>query len=335
MPSGLRKSARRPGLRGKVPGARGPPWGKVPVVCGDSRSDRPCYQRGVAVQVYIDGEIYGEHDARISVFDRGFLYGDSVYEVARTSGGRPVDYDRHVERLERSAAAIGLPYPPRDTLADAVRRTLAAASNDESYVRIILTRGAGAIGLDVALAEHAATIVIVKPLSLPAAELYERGAALRIVGVRRTSREAVDPGVKSGNYLNNILALAEARRHGADEAVMLSASGAVAEGSSSNVFAVSGGQISTPWPRVGLLSGITRRRVIELAAGIGLEVREAELEPGELLGAEEVFITSSIRGVLPIARVDDVEIAAPGPVTARLSKLYAAFLDAEGARGPL
>ena len=289
----------------------------------------------MAVKVYIDGEIHDEQSARISVFDRGFLYGDSVYEVARTSGGRPVDYERHVERLERAAATIWLPCPGRAVLADAVRRTLEAAGNPESYIRVVLTRGAGDIGLDVALAEHAMLIAIVRPLALPAAELYEKGAALRIVGVRRTARDAVDPGVKSGNYLNNILALAEARRHGAYEGVMLSADGAVTEGSTSNVFAVSNQVIFTPAIGVGILAGITRQRVIELAGQAGFTVEETRLEPDDLHGADEVFITSSIRGIVPISELDGVEIAAPGPVTSTISELYAGFLDAEAARGPL
>jgi branched-subunit amino acid aminotransferase/4-amino-4-deoxychorismate lyase len=209
----------------------------------------------VAVAVYIDGEIFDEAGARISVFDRGFLYGDSVYEVARTAGGRPVDYERHIERLERSAGSIWLPCPGRDRLAGAVRRTLAAAANPESYVRIILTRGAGDIGLDVTLAENASTIVIAKPLSTPARELYERGAVLRI---------------------------------------------------------------------------------IELARDAGLEVTESDsMQPAELRGADEVFITSSIRTVMPIARVDDTDIAAPGPITSRLAALYDEFLASEAARGPL
>jgi branched-chain amino acid aminotransferase len=290
----------------------------------------------VSVKIYIDGVITGEADAKISVFDRGFLYGDSVYEVARTSGGRPVDYERHIDRLERSAASIWLPCPSREVLAAAVRETLAAADNPESYVRIILTRGAGDIGLDLSLAENASTIVIARPLATPVAALYETGAVLRIVGVRRTAREAINPEVKSGNYLNNILALAEARRHGAHEGVMLSTDGTVAEGSTSNVFAVTGGALYTPAVAVGLLPGITRLRVIELALGAGLAVVETDdLTPDALREADEVFITSSIRTILPISRVDDVDIAAPGPITSRLAAFYSEFLAAEAARGLL
>jgi branched-chain amino acid aminotransferase len=284
----------------------------------------------VSTRVYIDGAIVDEADATISVFDRGFLYGDSVYEVLRTSGGRPVDLVLHLDRLARSAESIALALPARVVLEGAVADTLAAAGNPESYVRVIVTRGAGDIGLDVTLADAPRTLVIVRPLALPAAELYARGVKLRIVGVQRTSRRAVDPGVKSGNYLNNILALAEARRAGAYEALMCDAGGRVAEGSSSNVFVVGAdGRVATPAAEVGLLAGITRRRVIELARADGIDVRETELGPDAVRAATEAFITSSIRGVLPVAAVDDIALpaGAPGPVTGRVMELYRRYLD--------
>ncbi len=284
----------------------------------------------MSVKVYVGGGVVSEEDATISVFDRGFLYGDSVYEVIRTSCGRPVDYDRHLERLQRSAAAIWLPLPSKAEIAAAVGKTLSAAGNSESYVRIIATRGAGDIGLDVGLAKDANLLVIVKPLTLPRASLYVDGAKIRIVAVRRTSREAVDPSVKSGNYLNNILALAEARKAGADEAVMLSPDGLVAEGSSSNVFAVTNGRIVTPPGAVGLLVGITRQRVIEIAAQRAIEVAQVALTPEALRGADEVFITSSVRGIMPISMVDDQHKPAPGPITSKLMAAYADFLAGFG-----
>lgn len=278
----------------------------------------------MAVRVYKNGIIGDESTATISVFDRGFLYGDSVYEVMRTAGGVPVDEEPHLERLARSAASIALAVPSRDELDHAISATLAAAGNDESYVRVVVTRGAGEVGLDIALADRPTSIVIVKPLVLPDAELYVSGVALQIVDVQRTSRRAVDPGVKSGNYLNNILALHEARRAGAYEALMCDARGRVAEGSTSNVFTVRGGSLITPALEVGLLAGITRMRVIELARGDGISVEERELTPDDVRGADEVFLTSSIRGVLPVARVDgrDVGRGAPGPVTRRVMELY-------------
>jgi branched-chain amino acid aminotransferase len=281
----------------------------------------------VTQRVYVNGTITDRDGAVISVFDRGFLYGDSVYEVLRTAGGRSVDLDRHLERLARSAAAIALELPPDATVRTAVADTVRAAGNPDSYIRIIVTRGGGPINLDPAAAEHPSLLVIAAPLVMPAGEHYTRGARLAIVGVQRTSRRAVDPAVKSGNYLNNIMALAEAKRAGAYEAVMLGPDGRVAEGSTSNVFAVRGGRCTTPFLSTGLLPGITRQRVMELAADAGVAAVEGDLLPDDLRSADEVFITSSIRGVMPISQVDDQALAgAPGPVTRRLMSLYDDFL---------
>jgi branched-chain amino acid aminotransferase len=290
----------------------------------------------VTTRVLIDDAISDERGAVISVFDRGFLYGDSVYEVARTSGGHPVDLERHLERLARSAAAIGMQAPPRETLVAAVRRTLEAAGNRESYLRVIVTRGGGEIGLDPAMAERPRLIVIVKELALPDARLYASGCDVALVAVRRNPRRALDPSVKSGNYLNNILALAEARREAAYESVMLNPDGRLVEGSTSNVFLApaGGGGVVTPAFEDGLLDGITRRRVLELAVEAGIPAAEAHLGADDLLGAAEAFLTSSIRGILPIARVDGRALpAAPGPLTRELMRRYQAFLDSVAREG--
>jgi branched-chain amino acid aminotransferase len=280
----------------------------------------------MAIRVFIDGEVGDEHGARISVFDRGFLYGDSVYEVTRTSGGRPVDLPRHLERLARSAAAIGMACP--GDVEDAVAQTLAAAANPDSYVRVIVTRGGGDIGLDPALADRPRLIVIVRPLVLPPPEAYARGVDVAIVEVRRNPRRALDPAVKSGNYLNNILALAEAKkRGGAHESIMLNPEGQLVEGSSSNVFVARGGRLATPAFEDGLLDGITRRRVLELCAEAGIAAAEEHLAAADLRDAGEAFLTSSIRGILPIARVDGAALpASPGPLTRELMRRYDAFL---------
>ena len=284
--------------------------------------------------MYVNGVISDRDSAVISIFDRGFLYGDSVYEVARTSGGHLVDLDRHLERLRRSAAGIELAMPSPEDLGRAIVDTLDAAQNPESYLRIIVTRGGGAITLDISAPERSSLVLIAAPLVMPAVELYERGASLAIVGVERTSRRAVDPAVKSGNYLNSIMALAEARRSGAYEAIMCSPDGRVAEGSTSNLFAWRGRRLVTPALATGILSGITRQRVIEIARSADLEVEESDLRPDDVRGSEEVFITSSIRGVMPVAMVDGHTIAdgTPGPITRRLMELYARFL-ADVARG--
>jgi branched-chain amino acid aminotransferase len=282
----------------------------------------------VTVRVYVNGTISDESSAVISIFDRGFLYGDSVYEVLRTAGGHPVDFDRHLDRLRRSADAIALSLPDEDLIRRAVADTLVAARNDEAYIRIVVTRGAGRIALDLDAADKPSLLVIAQPLKMPRAELYTEGARLAIVGVERTSRRAVDPAVKSGNYLNSIMALAEAQKAGAYEALMLGPDGRVAEGSTSNVFAVRAGRLTTPALMTGILAGITRQRVIELARAAGLDAGEGDLYQDDLRGADEVFITSSIRGVMPVRQVDDriVSGGAPGPITRRLTDAYDRFI---------
>lgn len=289
----------------------------------------------MTVRVYVNGNVTDEGSAVISIFDRGFLYGDSVYEVLRTAGGHPVDFDRHLDRLARSAGAIALALPAEQAIRRAVAETLAAAGNPEAYIRIVVTRGAGRIALDLDAAGTPSLIVITQPLKMPRAELYTDGAHIAIVAVERTSRRAVDPAVKSGNYLNSIMALAEAQRLGAYEAIMLGPDGRVAEGSTSNVFAVRGGVLTTPALMTGILAGITRQRVIELARGAGLAAGEGDLYPDDVRGADEVFITSSIRGVMPVRQVDDRPVSggAPGPITRRLMDAYDRFI-AEVAAGP-
>ncbi len=283
----------------------------------------------MTTRVYLNGSITGPEGAKISVFDRGFLYGDSVYEVMRSSGGRLVDLERHLTRLYKSARALALPTPKESAMRQAIVDTLADAGNDESYVRLVITRGSGELGLDTALARAPTTMVIVKPLTLPPANLYEVGVAVQIVGVQRTSVKAMDPSVKSGNYLNNIMALVEAKRAGGYEAIMCDREGWLAEGASSNVFFLSEGRLCTPNVSVGLLAGITRERVLALATAMGLEIEEGRFGPEWLQGASEAFLTSSIRGVLPIASVDGETMpsGAPGPVCTQLMRAYEGFLE--------
>jgi branched-chain amino acid aminotransferase len=278
----------------------------------------------VTTRVFLDGEVVAPEAARISVFDRGFLYGDSVYEVLRTFGGRPFALGEHLERLGRSAAGLALPLPPAAAIEAAVRRTLEAAANPESYLRVMVTRGAGAFGLDPALGGAPVLLVIARELELPDERLYREGASVAVVSVWRNHPRALDPAIKSGNYLNNILALAEARARGAYEALLCDAQGFVAEGSSSNVFLVTAGELATPPLGAGILDGITRRHILALAPGLGLRVAERPLRPADLAAAAEVFITSSIRGVVPVARVDGAAVGdgAPGPVTRALAAAY-------------
>lgn len=275
--------------------------------------------------IMIDGALRAPEDATVSIFDRGFLYGDSVYEVMRVYEGIPFELGRHLERLEASATRIGMTLSaPLDVFAEEIQRTVAASGRMEAYVRLVATRGQGRIGLDPGLAESPLRIVIVMPLNAPPAEVYAQGAAVSVVGIRRNLREAIDPQAKTGNYLNSVLALAEAKRSGAYEAIMLDAQGRVTEGASSNVFAVIESLVLTPPLEVGILAGITRRAVMEVCAREGLRVLELPLAETHLHEADELFITSSIREIVPVVRVDAETIGdgRPGPIVARIRAAF-------------
>ncbi|HXI57838.1 MAG TPA: aminotransferase class IV [Polyangia bacterium] len=279
----------------------------------------------MSIRVYLGGRVCLPEEAKISVFDRGFLYGDSVYETIGTAYGRLFAADEHLARLERSAQRIGLVPPPRTEIARAIGETVAAAANPESRIRVILTRGTGKLDLDPAAALDTQLVVIVFPLGPPTPEMYAKGVVVSIVSIARNSPRAIDPAVKSGNYLNNVLALGEARRRfGAYEAILCAADGGVAEGASSNVFLVSGGVVATPSSEVGILDGITRAKVIELCRQNGIPIEERRISPEQLREADEAFITSATRGVLPVTRIDDQPLAngRPGPITRRLITLY-------------
>jgi branched-chain amino acid aminotransferase len=279
----------------------------------------------MSIRVHINGRVCAPEEAKISIFDRGFLYGDSVYETIGTVYGRLFAARDHLDRLERSASRIGLRFPPRADVERAIAETVAAAGNAESRVRVILTRGAGKLDLDPASADDTQLIVIVFPLGPPTREMYEKGVEVAIVSVARNNPRAIDPAVKSGNYLNNILALGEARRRsGAYEAILCCADGTVAEGASSNIFAVVEGKVMTPPTEVGILDGITRAKVIALCRANDVPFAEGRLSPFDLRGAEEAFITSATRGVLPVTRIDGSPVGAgvPGPITRRLMGLY-------------
>ena len=273
--------------------------------------------------MHIGGRICPPDEAKVSVFDRGFLYGDSVYETVSTMYGRLFALSEHLGRLERSATRIGLRPPARPTIERAIAETVQAAANPESRVRVMLTRGVGKLDLDPASADDPQLIVVVTPFQPLPAALYQAGASAAIVSVVRNDPRAIDPAIKSGNYLNNVLALGEARRQGAHEALLCAADGTVAEGASSNVFMVKDGQVRTPGLDVGILEGITRAQVLALARGNGIPTLETRLRPAELRGADEAFITSATRGVLPVTRIDGAVLGdgRPGPVTRRLMQL--------------
>ncbi|HEX8950664.1 MAG TPA: aminotransferase class IV [Polyangia bacterium] len=289
--------------------------------------------------VWIDGAPVDAAEARVSVFDRGFLYGDSVYEVTRALSGVAFALDEHLDRLERSAAGLVMRTPPRAAIEKAVVDTIAASGLDDAYVRIVVTRGAGEIALDPAAADEPRLIVIVRPPKPPPPEAYRDGVEVAIVGRTRYApgvpTSTVDPQVKSGNYLGSVMAVAEARKRGAYEAILCDNVGRITEGSSSNFFLARGGWVSTPPLSVGLLEGITRRKVLQLLAAAHIRAAEQPLWPIDLHRADEAFITSSVRGIVPITRVDGEPIGdgKPGPITRRVMQAYDALVRAATQKG--
>jgi branched-chain amino acid aminotransferase len=281
----------------------------------------------MSIRVYIDGQIHGPDQAVVPVLDRGFLFGDSVYETVAWLGGRFIFLDEHLARLERSARRIYLEPPTRSLVEQAMCATVLASEEPEARVRVMVTRGAAALDIDPTTATAPRLVVIVQPLGAPTAALLATGVAVQIVKQSRSSPGSVDPTVKSGNYLNSVLAIAEARRRcpGANEAILCSASGSIAEGATSNVFFVTKEILCTPGLEVGILDGVTRGKVLELARGAGIETRElGSVSPEELRRADEAFLTSAVRGILPVTTVDSVRIGngQPGPLTRRLLALY-------------
>ena len=279
-------------------------------------------------RVFLEGRVVPPDEARVSVFDRGFLYGDSVVETLRTSHGRLVDGEAHLDRLERSAQLVRMAPPVRHAVVAAVAATLEAAGEREARIRIMLTRGRG--DAKVPLAELAALgppspIVIVEPLLLPPPVIYERGVKVAVLGAVPAA-VALAPGVKPGSYLGSILAVAAARDRGADEALRLDAAGQVVEGATSNVFAVVGEEILTPPVGLGLLAGVTRGRVLALARAAGLPAAERAFSVDDLRAAGEAFLTSSIRGVVPVGSLDGAPRPV-GPRTREVMAMYQGFLD--------
>ncbi|MBS2030358.1 MAG: aminotransferase class IV [Deltaproteobacteria bacterium] len=279
--------------------------------------------------VNLNGALVPPDRAFISIFDRGFLYGDSIYEVCRTYRGKLFELQAHLDRLQASADRIGLELPmPIAGLGRQMAHTLEMAElPGEAYVRLIVTRGSGEISLDPNAAVDPAFVIIAKPLTPYPPELLEKGCKVAVVGVRRNPRQALDPAAKTGNYLNSVLAMGEAKKAGAHEAILLGIDGGVTEGASSNVFLVQRGTLVTPALEVGILAGVTRRIVLELARELKIPVQERRVEPAELENADEAFLASSIREVMPIARVDDKVLAAPGPLTTKLRNAFRALTE--------
>ena len=275
--------------------------------------------------VDIDGELFAPADAKISVFDRGFLYGDSAFEVMRTYGKRPFRQRDHLLRLTRSCERLRIALPiPLSEIERRIARAIDHSGAPECNVRVVVTRGIGPMGLDLTLARGPSVVVYALALATPDASVYRDGVAVYLVRTQRSTDGSPAAGAKSSNYLASMLALDDARRHGAHEAIIVDGSGNVVEGTTSNVFALRGGALYTPPAAAGILEGITRRTVIELAAERGLPCLQDLLHPEDLCSADEVFITSSVREIVPVVRVDETCIGGgkPGPITLELLPAY-------------
>jgi len=274
-------------------------------------------------RVYINGKLHDKTDAKISVYDHGLLYGDGVFEGIRVYSGKVFRLAEHVERLYDSARSIGLEIPiGRDEMTQAVEDTVRANTAGDAYIRLVVTRGVGTLGLDPRKC-HPNVIIIVDGISLYPKELYEHGLEIITAATIRSHPAALSPRVKSLNYLNNILAKMEAIRAGCLEALMLNHKGEVAECTGDNVFVVKHGRIRTPPLDAGILEGVTRNAVIELA-GAGIPLQESALVRHDIYTADELFLSGTAAELIPVVKCDGRPIGAgkPGPVFRQLRELF-------------
>jgi len=281
----------------------------------------------MAATVNVNGHISAGHDAVISVFDHGFLYGEGIYETLRTYHGRLFLYDRHMRRMRNSARLIDLVLPfTDDELATRIHETIDAAALEggEAYVRVLVTRGVGELTYDLKATPQPSWVIITKPLVPPSAEAYDRGVKVVLVDVVRNHPESVNPAIKSNNLMNSALAAQQALKRGGFEAVMRNYRGELTECTQSNLFIVKNGAVFTPPLESGLLPGITREFVFELGRDAGIDVHEKVLRDDDLFGADEAFLTSTTRELLPVVTVDERKIGDgnPGPVTLKLLNAF-------------
>jgi branched-chain amino acid aminotransferase len=273
----------------------------------------------------VNGEITPAELAHVSVLDNGFLFGDAVYETLRTYGGRPFHLDRHLARLRRSARRLAIPLPEGDDgLTRDADALLRRAANSESYLRIIVSRGAGDASYRFDRVKGPTIVMLCKPYEPLPDRYYAEGVPVIVSAVRRNPPRALDPAIKSCNLINNILATQEAQAKGAMEPLLLNETGEVAEGAGSNVFLVKDGVLLTPPLEAGILPGVTRQVVLELARAQETTVREEPIAVKDLLAADEAFITSTLKELVPIASVDGAPLGRgrPGPITLRLLEAF-------------
>ncbi len=283
--------------------------------------------------IYLNGRMVADEEAVISVFDHGLLYGDGVFEGIRAYNGRVFRLVEHIRRLYESAHSIMLKIPlSQDDMIKAVVDTVNANKLRDAYIRLVVTRGVGDLGMDPRRCKEAQVFIIADKITLYPEELYEKGLEVITVATRRNIPDALDPRIKSLNYLNNIHAKIEANRAGVLEALMLTNQGYVCEGTGDNVFIYRKGELLTPPSYLGILEGITREAIIELALEDGIPVREVPFTRHDLYIAEECFLTGTAAEVIPVIEIDQRIIGSgkPGPVTNKLIKLFRKLAASEG-----
>ena len=271
-------------------------------------------------QIYIDGKFYAEGDAKVSVFDHGLLYGDGIFEGIRFYNGRVFRLEEHLERLWDSARSICLQIPmSQRAMTEALLETIRQNDLREGYIRLLVTRGVGSLGLNPEQCKKPSVIIITAQLALYSEAVYRNGLTVVTCATRRTNPSALNPAVKSLNYLNNVMARIEANLAGADEALMLNDAGNVAECTADNVFIVKRGQIFTPPTTAGALRGITRSIVFEIAAELGIKITETDITRHDVFIADECFLTGTAAEIIPVVKADGrlIRNGKPGSITTR------------------
>ena len=281
--------------------------------------------RPMPLQIYISGKYYDKENAKVSVYDHGFLYGDGVFEGMRSYGGKVFRLQAHLDRLWASAKAIWLKIPmSQEDMGQAVNDTLAKNGIKDGYIRLVVTRGAGALGLDPNKCSEPQVIIIADHIQLYPKEMYENGLEIVTASTIRNHSAALSPRIKSLNYLNNIMAKIEGLQAGCVEALMLNAKGEVAECTGDNIFIVRRGILITPPIDAGILEGITRDTVIEIAAELNIPVQQIPFVRHDIFIADECFLTGSAAEIIPVVKLDSRVIGdgQPGPITRRLTERF-------------
>jgi branched-chain amino acid aminotransferase len=289
----------------------------------------------MSLKVYIDGQLLDKDDAKVSVYDHGLLYGDGVFEGIRAYHGKVFEFDAHLRRLWDSAKSIRLEIPiSMQEMREAIERTIAANGFEDCYLRVVVTRGAGDLGLDPRKSVRPCVIVIADKLAVYPPEMYEKGMAVITANTIRNHPQACPPRVKSLNYLNNILAKIEAIDAGVLEAVMMNHVGNVAECTADNIFIVRWGRVLTPQVTDGILEGVTRQVIIDLCRKLNVPLLEVSLQKHDLYVADEMFVTGTGAEVMPVTKIDGRTIGdgSVGPITRQLLAAFRAHIRESASR---